>query len=41
LSSYKVPEHIMIFTEADIPITGSGKVKRSELLAKVTALLGE
>lgn len=41
LSSYKVPEHIMIFKEADIPITGSGKVKRSELLAKVTSLLGE
>lgn len=39
LSSYKVPDHIMVFALEDIPITGSGKIKRSELLAKVTQRL--
>ncbi|WP_298282949.1 class I adenylate-forming enzyme family protein [Novosphingobium sp.] len=43
LSSYKVPHHIMVFAPEDIPITGSGKVKRSklqELVAERLALHG-
>lgn len=39
LSSYKVPEHIMVFALEDIPVTGSGKIKRSELLVRVTERL--
>lgn len=31
LSAYKVPHHIMVFAAEDIPVTGSGKVKRSKL----------
>jgi len=40
-SSYKVPHHIMVFAPEDIPITGSGKVKRpklQELVAERLAL---
>lgn len=35
LSSYKVPSEFLIFAPADFPITGSGKIKRSDLKAKV------
>lgn len=39
LSNYKVPEHILIFAAQDIPVTGSGKVKRNDLLTRVTERL--
>jgi fatty-acyl-CoA synthase len=35
LSSFKVPTEFLIFGPADFPITGSGKIKRSDLKAKV------
>ena len=39
LSSYKVPHHIMVFAPEDIPITGSGKIKRSQLQERVAERL--
>lgn len=39
LSSYKVPQQLLVFAATDFPVTGSGKVRRSELLNRVTELL--
>ncbi|MGW4716593.1 hypothetical protein [Nocardia sp. NPDC004260] len=29
--SYRVPRHVLLFTEEDIALTGSAKIKSSEL----------
>jgi len=39
LSSFKVPKHIMALTEAELPATGSGKIKKAELAALMTEML--
>ena len=39
LSSFKVPRQIIAMTEAEIPATGSGKVKKPELTALLMARL--
>ena len=36
LSSYKVPKRIVAMSESELPMTGSGKVKKAELVALLT-----
>ena len=39
LASYKVPRRVLFFTEEELPLTGSAKIKSSELRELVTARL--
>jgi len=39
LSSYKVPRRVLFFSEAELPTTGSNKVRRAELKPLVQARL--
>ncbi|MDX6740812.1 class I adenylate-forming enzyme family protein [Actinocorallia sp. A-T 12471] len=40
LAAYKVPRHILYFTEDDLTLTGSNKIKSSDLRALAAARLG-
>lgn len=35
LASYKVPRHVLFFSSAELPMTGSNKIKRNDLKAMV------
>ena len=39
LSSYKVPKRIFFMTEDELPVTGSGKIKKPELAEQLGALV--
>jgi acyl-CoA synthetase (AMP-forming)/AMP-acid ligase II len=41
LASYKVPRHIFVISEAEVPRTGSGKVEKAGLRRQATARLGD
>ena len=40
LASYKVPRHVLFFREDDIALTGSAKIKSSELRELAAQRLG-
>lgn len=41
LSSFKVPKHIVALDETTLPATGSGKIKKAELAALMTKMVGD
>ena len=41
IASYKVPRHVFLCSEADVPRSASNKVEKGTLRARAVAALGE